>query len=295
MPVSGLNFFEPKGQGKTMEMTKFDVTLTVSLLIGILLMSWLFPVLGLTGTQPSDDDVPEFEVNSSRFDFTGDFPQRPGDPGSNPINWDENGGKYDNTLWLEGDTGNGVQLFVVNDNNVSDPEIKYDLAEWSSGAVVQRDNFTVTDDEDSRGRLKLDTDADSDPEWDVQVDNIRFTDENTSDFEALALFTTDRRPDKTDFWDPLPNVSGATVWIGQVLAWLFLSTWEIILNALGLVLDIGTFLIGVLVFISTNYVDVVTADALHPFASLVLVTPLVLMYLLWLKFVLLLVDLIWIG
>lgn len=277
-----------------MELTKFDVTLAIALLLGVVLMSWLFPTLGLTGEKAQEQDVPDFEVNSSRFDFAGEFPQRPGEPGSEELNWDENGDKYDNQKWLTGDTNGGVNILVINDNTTENPEMRYEMQEWDSGSVVQRDNITFTS-EDSRGTISLDTDNDSEVDWDIRIQDLDFRNVNTTDFEALATFTTEERPDKSDFWNPLPDVSGAVVWIGQVIQWVFFSIWEISLNGLGLVYDVASFVIGLVIFISTNYVDVVTADNLHPFANLILVAPLALMYLLWLKFVLVLVDLIWIG
>lgn len=278
-----------------MNFGRTDITILVASTLGILLMSFAFPALGLTGDAAAENEVPEFSISADRFDIAGEFPERPGSPAGGPLLW-SNDGRFHNQVWLQGGTSSGYQLFLVNNGNLSDPEAEFQLDHWDSASVVASDSTNISNE---GGFAELTAD-----EYTVFVEVNEFENVNESDLTIRGEYTVRDQPSNDDWYDRVPlvggaisaatNVAGMVGWVGAILLWTGVTFFEMILNFLGVVVDVLLFMFGLASFLTATYSDVVSG-APAAWAQVILLVPLVMLFVEWAKLGALFVEIVWIG
>jgi len=261
-----------------MELTRFDFTIIVAMTIAVILMSFTFAALGLTADpEAEEDDIPEFDIETERFDFRGDFPRRPGSPSSGVI-WldytlhDDDGSAQEISDWqihLEGDFENGVLLRVTDiygshqgtlrlieyddfDSNVQD--------EWNFTDVGQQDfvsgsGYTVV----AESLVFDEQDRKYEVSWEIREQ----PDAGGGGLGSLPMIGF--------LFDGAEAVAGMVGWIGLVFLWGITWFFEIAFNLLGILGDAILFLGGMLLWLITTYSAIIsTADS---WASLFVAVP----------------------
>lgn len=282
-----------------MDITKLDVTILVSMTLGIVLMSFTFPAMGLAGDEASTSDVPEFSVNGERFDFAGDFPDEPGTPQGGPIVWSEDR-STDNTRWYWGNnTQDGVQLSLVNNGNLSHPEAEFFVQSWLGGSLASEDSVNISTE---GGEARIGSGA-----YETYVTVNEFRNVNSSNLSIHGEYSIigNEESGGEAWWQNIPVLStigesasdaaAAAMYIGTVVLWGFQMIFEVILNAIGMMVDVALFFVGLASWLVSTYTSIVTADSLFAWARVILVIPSVALSVVWAKIILVGIDIIWIG
>lgn len=304
-----------------MDITRLDITILVATTIGVILMSFTFPALGLTGDKTNESDIPEFTINADRFDITGDLPGAPGSAttGDQSVYYYENDLIADNA-WLVGDKDtSGINLLMENRNTTSNPEFYVSTRLYVDGE--QRDNATT--------QLNLSQTETLETQYDtgdgiiyanttITLANIndKGTDNMTARFDySIEVDGTQNVLDSageglssgggSDWYDGIPIVSQtadalswvarAIQYIANVLYWGVGTFVELLLNGLGVVFDIATYVVDLLTWLTDTYLAIQSSSEIDAWASVILMIPAVIMMAEWAKIILVLVEVIWIG
>lgn len=238
---------------------KFDVTIIVVMSVAVVSMSMVFPMIGLTSADANENDIPDLDVQSDRFDFSGDFPDRPGTPSSGTMDFNSSDVQFsDNQLWLDGDTSNGTELVLL--QNGSNDNAKINLNDWDAGNLDAQENaylngtgdtavvsnfsyeirFEVTDYEETNGDL------------DVTVE-YEITDQPQSDGGWLG-----RIPVVGTLFSQGEALAGVLSWVGSVVWWGFATFFDIVLNLVGMLFDAMTYGFSLADWLVTSYADVIS-------------------------------------
>lgn len=282
-----------------MNITKFDITILVTTFLAISLMTFTMPALGLVGDEAQENDIPEFEIEDSRFDIIGDLPDRPDGPNQATLKYnEEKDGNSQNQVWWYGDTSDGVEVVLTNDNNenVSDPAALFTLNDWRGGTL--NSSTAVVSDEGDYAFLSTDDGA-----WEFQVEVHRFENVNESDMTIVGQTTALERETNDNWffsvagqlWSSAEHMAGVGLWLVTVLLFWIITGFEIMLNALGMVYDVMVYFVGLFTWLINEYTTIATAEVLANWAKVLMLTPLVLLMGELAKLVVLIVHVIWIG
>jgi hypothetical protein len=262
-----------------MEFTKFDMKIIITMTFAIVVMSLVFPPLGLTSADSVDEnEIPKFNMSADRFDFSGEFPDRPNAPSQGNLYFNEElQGDSDNVLWLDGDTDNGTEVVLLNDGNLSDPEPEIRVNNWVSGSVSDTTihNFTQV------GDIQVHDDYG----YEVQFTYITLENVNESDQTINMQYKVRSQPSDQNWVRRIPilggvvssgeQLAGMVGWIGSIV-WFFVArATETTLNVIAMLLDIVIFMVDTMVFMITTYGDIVT-NATQYAAIMVLIPGLIL-------------------
>lgn len=259
-----------------MNVNKFDVVIITTMTLSIVLMSLMFPALGLTDTadKGNESEIPEYNTTASGFDIVGEFPQSPGTPTNFELNYDDdelNNG--DNTLFVEGDTSDGLEVVLTADT--TDGEVTFN--NWTSGSVTGKDSFTVT--------AEGDTFVYQNSSYTIEGEVTNYSDDANDD-DFTADFEITQQPSDTSWVDRIPVVGGlfsageqlASIvgWIGAIVYWLFGALVETSIAVVSQLLSVVVYFVDMLVWLSSTYSAIVSAAG--SWASFVLVVPAVLLF-----------------
>lgn len=261
-----------------------DIGLIVGLSIAIVFMSYTFPALGLVEEDSATaDDIPEFNITASQFDFTGDFPDRPGTPSQNRLVWDDEIGERgtENDVWLWGDRDSvGLQL-VMSDlfNTHTGPGEPLTLrAMWFFDGVQQNTtDYNVTGRWENNNRVWVNKNSTGDDER-IQFEIL----EHDLDDRTVVQYTIDQQPEDEGWIERIPIVGGvfsageqlASIvgWIGAVIWWGISWFFEIALNLLALLLKTVTFMVSLFHWLMSSYFGLV-AGAPSAWSKVVVTIP----------------------
>lgn len=214
----------------------------------IVVMSLLFPALGMAGTEQTASDVPQFDINTSKFDFVDDIPPFPSNPGQGVLNassdkFDDSRGNIQvelgegsdgNRTFLVSNTSGGVWITDVEENTIDDD---YVFTSDGETATLEGQGFTI----------------------DVHAADL------SGDYYEWII--TERPEDQTflgglpligGFASSLDQVASVVAWLGQAFIVGSMIVSEAALNTGGATLDFITFWIdlgGWLVDVWFNSVD----------------------------------------
>lgn len=240
-----------------MEWTKWDTRLFVTFLLIVVLMSFTFPVLGLTGSTVNESDIPEFNITAERFNWAGEFPENPETPSKGVLN--HTSSEFDNypgTIQTEigKAQSNSDRIFLVAIN-----ETAVHLVNASD--VQAAHNYTSKGEENTHIAFGY--------EIDVQAKDLQH-----GKFEYIIQ----QRPSDTAWYTGIPGATTAAdlanfvAYIGVVIWWTSSTLVTSVLNIIGIILDLVIFFLNTVYFISTTYGDIVTGAPTN-WASILVAMP----------------------
>lgn len=290
-----------------MDITERDMTILIATTTGVILMTILFPSLGLAGDEAKSSEVPEFDVDTNAFDFAGDFPTRPAGPDGGTLVWIDSGNRdnptagagSDNDHWITGGTNDGEFIYLVNDNNVSEPVWQVGVQDWDNDNVTNEVTANLTE----AGDAALITEGD----WQIRVELDRLYNINESPGQTAEV-TYEIEEDATtedsawysgvpiigDTAEGLQWISRLLVYIGSIFQWYVLTLVEVVWNVSFALVQVTTFIIDLLSFLTTTYAEIATSPTAS-WAQVILAIPSVIMMAVWAKVVLVFIEVVWIG
>lgn len=252
-----------------MNFGKTDFILLLTMTLAVVSMSFMFPALGITDSSDTANasDIPSFNITSDRFNLAGGFPQAPGTPTQGTL-WfvaGEPSATSENRVWVDGDTSDGVEVFLSEDissNNTGEVTVNT----WDSGSVTSSSNETFSSTNDTFTLV-------SSEGFGFRFD-VEEIDTNESYYET-SYQITQRPRDTGGFISGLLGTAGDTaktlVWFGTIFFWASTFIVELGLNALGIIFDVVTFFITLLAWLTSTYTSVVSSAS--GFASVFVAIP----------------------
>ena len=242
-----------------MTIGKFELSMVVVMTLAIISMSFTFPAMGLTGDAADDDDIPEFSLETDRYDFTDEFPDPPHNPSSGTLVWDDDdpaGKVHGNVVWLDGDTDDGTELVLLNETVDGEPRPNIRMNNWDNGFESQ-ENYTFEDMgdfhnfEDTYGYTILTQPSVFEP--------------NTTHWEIEWMIH--EQPGDQVWYNRIPVVgtvigageqlAGIVGWIGSVILWGVTWLFEISMNLLHILIDVLVYLGEMMLWIGSTYADII--------------------------------------
>lgn len=212
-----------------MNITKMDATILVVYAVFAVVGGFLFPAMGMGGTEQTASDVPEFNVSTSRFDFVDDLPQYPSEPSSGVLNATSD--KFDDvrgTIQVElGPGSDGNRTFIV--SNTSGGVWITDVEE---GTIDDEHVFTADG--------EIHTLEGQGYEIDVHASDL-----SGDEFEFIVT----ESPNDSDIpliggvLDTADAVANGVFWIGSTIVVLVLMAVEGAANTGGLMFDVATYFV----------------------------------------------------
>lgn len=244
-----------------MNFGKFDVMILVTMALAIISMSFVFPALGLTNTDnANENDIPELDIQSDRFDIVGDLPERPRSTDSGVLVYRSYG--FDNRdidLYVDG--GNlivGTSAFAEGNGNTT--PIRVFLNEFSSSSGLQIDSAnTSLNETGDMAELTVENET----EYTVRYELIELRNEGTEEFEAQVRFQVIESPGSDGFLGTIfgaaDTLASTIAWIGTVFYWFSVSLFEVAGNALGAIYDVTSYFFSLIAWLTTTYTSIIGA------------------------------------
>lgn len=245
-----------------MDITQRDVMLLFTMGLAVVSMSFVFPALGLADDSVSQNEIPEFSVNESRFDFAGEAPPAPGSPRTDELSYDESRSEQFNQVWLNGDTSGGVEVALLpptGNTSTSDP-LQIIINEWSSGSVTYSERLNFTAEEQSEIFVNESLGYE-----------MEFTALSINDSAGYYEVRYDIRAQVVNSgWLSNVPVLGSAVEAGQATAatlgwfieiaiWAVSWVFQLIGNAAAIAADVAIYLVGLMAWLTTTYTAIVAS------------------------------------
>lgn len=282
-----------------MDITPLDITILVASTVGVILMSFTFPALGLTGEEVTQDDVPQFDIETDRFDMVGDFPTRPAGPDGGTLVQYSDAGSGQAQDWITGDASDGEVISLLNDGNDTHPQWEIYIADWDNENTTNEVRTLINESE---------TKVINEDEWEFVVTLDREYAGNQEDrIVAEATYGIENDPTTEDTaWysgipvigdtaDGLQWISRMLVYLGSIFQWFVLTLVQFVWNMSFAVIQVVTFVFGLASFLVDTYTSITSSASLASWAQVILMIPGVLFMIEWIKVVVVFVNTIWIG
>lgn len=256
-----------------MNLTKFDILLLTTMSLSVILISLVFPALGLTDAtdEQGESDVPEFNISEGTFDLAGDFPERGQNaPDRGTIVYEEDVQSADgrDIIWIERPKDTGTSIQVV--NNSGTEEIWF--RNWSStGSVRAGDDYAITEEGEEI--------IHANDSWTIDFTVQTFDDPQQSNMTIEVQYDVRSRPNNSQgnfgfgSLEALANVLG---FLGLIIRWMIVFIVELGINLLVILFNITSFIISLLHWLLSTYFSVVSAAS--NFAAVILMVPGILLF-----------------
>lgn len=257
-----------------MNFSKFDVTVLVTMSLAVVVMSFLFPALGMTDDDAvNESDVPEFNMSASTFDFTGEFPQQPNTPTSGVLEFDQQQGNSiagvtliyvdrppePYAIEVQNTSQEGLDVAVTNFSDTGDTIYRYNINSEGQTILHQEDGWTILFEVESLENFQQ-PNMTADVSFDVRQD--------PGSQEGLSAIPI--------IGGLADAVAGAVAYIGTIFFWGSLFVVELVVNVMTIVTSTIVYLFGVASWLVTTYSSIVSAAP--SWAGVVLTIPGILLF-----------------
>lgn len=245
-----------------MNFTKADMAIIISMSIALVTMTFAFPAAGMVDEESANaTDIPEFDIETSRFDFAGEFPRNPGQPSVGTLVYDNTTSALEDSrqIWLNGDTDSGTEMLLLDDNDETNASVR--LNYWPGPST---DEVILTE-VGEFDQIKNDSAG-----WEVTFEFVSAENRGEDNVTLTVDYTIEQQPEDTSWFDRVPilggvvgageQLAGIVGWIGSVLFWLFGTLFEVALNLVGILFDIMVFVIDTGTWLATTWAAI-TAGA----------------------------------
>lgn len=251
-----------------MDWTFKDTLVLAAMAFAVISMSFVFPALGLEGTNQNTSDVPDFNVTTERFNSTQDYPPYPIRPDEGTLNHTSN--KFDDfegSIQYElGTNDGGNRTFLV-----VNPENKTYITDVENNSIDDEYTWTVAEEGDVQ---TLDAGG-----YEIDVFAVDVS-------AGVYEYHIEQRPGSSQIpiLGGLLNTGGEIV---QVLWWMFLmlgygtrSLFASAGNLAGIGFDIGAYIISMFHWLTTTYLSF--SDGIgNNFVSVILYLPAIILFLMF--------------
>lgn len=255
---------------------KFDVSVLVVMSLAVIIMSFTFPALGLTGSNVAESEVPTYNASASTFDLAGDLPQQPRTSDSGQLRYDEDGAGASvegiSLLYIQRPKNNGYSIEVFNGS--TGPQLT--IIDWSSSSVVTQYDTNIPNDTSFTHLHESDG-------WVIEFSVDTIENYGEPNMNIVLDYQVQSAPDDSEGISSIPLIGDTADLVATVLSYLVtmfayasLVLVEIVINTLITIATLSVYLIEMGVFLASTYGNIVTG-ASTPWAAAVLTVPSVLL------------------
>lgn len=279
-----------------MNFTKFDVVILFTMSLAIVLLSFIFPAVGMAdaSNETSTGEVPEFNISSSKWDIAGDFPdrkKRSSTPTTGTLVFEQNRseGGFSKSAWMYGDESDGWKLSLVNNGTDSDTILRSKLEYYFSGNV-QLAFYDPDPGEFNDSHPFEPTEINSaDGNWSIEMTLQEYDNNDTANFYGEVDYEIFNQPevDGTSWISRIPivggifdvtdQIAGVLVWIGSVGWWFVATLFEVGITGVSILLTTMIYAVSMGGWLTASYTSVIAAAS--GWASVILLIPAVLLFL----------------
>lgn len=261
------------------EINSRDTTMLVSLSIAIILISMVLP--GIAGST-NISEPPQFDVDSSRFDFAGAFPSQPKEIASESIEFNYSSSTTGEARY--GSTLRSGEFYDVTSNTNTSYTFEWVYINDTGGEYVAGSTDI------SEGETKsFEIWANEEDDIGQNIFPTQTVDLSLSINETSSIATFDitlYRAGDTGFVQSI-------AYVGDVLLYGFGWVIEIFANTFGIIFDAITYVIDLVAWFITAYGEILSL--VPSWAALVLSIPYMIVGLVLLKAVLVVIEVLWVG
>lgn len=290
-----------------MEITYNDIKIMMSMALALMIISFVFPPLGFTGENVSQNEIPEFSIDQGTFEFTNIDPNDPDNavtsPDSGVVQYkhNEQTNQDQRQVWLRrqtdsnGFTTSGYSIVLLPTNGTNNPEPELTLNEFNNTAGQALDQTYIN--EGQYAELNSD-------KYDIGFENVEIENENTSNLQITVDYEIERSADPSGEsgggWleripviggaaqDAVDSVSSVLSWIGTLFYNIAYNFMVMSTNLFVIIFNIVTFFIGFVTWLTGSYGAVIT-NAPHPAVGLLCSIPGILLSFEFVKFTIVIV------
>lgn len=263
-----------------MNFSKFDMSILIVMSLSVILMSFLFPALGMSdGGAVNESEIPEFNASSSSFDLVGEYPDQPSQPTSGTLDYDATRGATGNSIegyslvWINRpkDTGNSLEI-----QNTSTDGLDVVLTNYSSTGSSQA---RVDISSGSVGETYLIQEYD----WVIELEVRELENYQEPNMSALVDYDIKASPESDEGLSSIPLIGGTADQIAQVVGqiaiafgWASAVIVQTVISGVLTVFNLAQYMVGMGFWMVSTYTAVVASAP--SWASVVLAVPAVLLF-----------------
>lgn len=261
----------------------FKIVLTMSLFL--IIISFVFPVLGFTAGSVQTADIPSFNVSENHLNFVQEPPEMPSNPSEGTLTWEDGAQEFEDNRqeWIEADR---FSITFFNQGSTSNPDMQVNLNEFNDtgGGFV---DSSITENEYVLLELS---------NYSISFENMELGENNET---ATVDWEIHDQPEETSWINQIPLVGGladALATIASIFSW-FVSVifhWVVvgltaIANLFLSLFNILSFILSFFFWLLTTYADI-TTGAPTTYVSVFMALPGVLLSYEFAKLIILLVQ-----
>ena len=273
-----------------MNFGKNDMLILVGSFMVILFMTLVFPSLGLTTDGAEESNIPELDISESTVDLVGERPEWPRTPTSGELRYmvDGTSTERQDVLHRDDDDPNYavfVETFCWEQDPVNE-DCQVQISVFDSDGT--EDNYNeITEyvieesDFEDRGTVELSAENADGEDWEIEVTFVHVENWGSEDIDYRIQWELVDSPEGGDWLSGVPILGGifsTANEIASVVAWgitifFWVSAWfvELVINAIGLLINLFLFGIDIVTFMVTNYNGMISETS--GFASFILIVP----------------------
>lgn len=263
-----------------MNFTKFDLLILFTMALAVVVMSFMFPALGLTDENAvNQSDIPEYSQDAGAFDIGPDLPDAPNTQDSGTLNYDEEQGNSIEGVtldWIEYPKDEGLSIEVQNTSEFGFDILIINYSYDSSGnPTTDLTRFDITEE----GEEFLMQEYNYVIEFRVtELSNL-----NQPNMTAAVEYDIQSSPADSQGVSSIPFIGGIADAVGKWLGYLaVIITWavgtiiEIALAVIVALYELVVYLFGMATWLISTYQAIVTGAP--GWASVIVTLPAILLF-----------------
>lgn len=240
-----------------MDFTKFDIVLLTTMSLAVVLMSMIFPALGMTddGDSVNGSEIPEYNTTGEQFDMAGDFPDTSETRRSGTLKFDQSRAANPNSIdgvtlhWIDRPTASGTSVEVQNLSN----QFEFVFNEWDSDSVTADDRYEIT----NEGQEIIHENE----SWTIvaTVDNI--TNYRQPNMTAEVSYSVESMPDDSNGpfeFSGLGDVAQVLGYFAQVITWFVLFIVDVGISLVLSLFNTVTYFVSMGHWLLSTYFSVIS-------------------------------------
>lgn len=241
-----------------------DFKIILSMVVFVVVISFLFPPMGFTAESVNSTDIPNFNASQNTFTTLGEAPELPSGGSEGQLEYIEGAQSHEDNrnIWIQEDE---IGLSMFNTQTPSDPLMRVQLTNHTNSESLQDWEYINESEYVVFQNWS----------YEVSVENLEFSDGNQT---ATADWEIHERPEDTSFLGSIPfigglaEIAGVLVWIGQTIVHFIITVFTAIANLGIAIVNIITFIFSFLFWLLSTY-GTVTASAPTGWASAIMAIP----------------------
>jgi len=207
-----------------MNLSKQDLFITVGMSIVVIMMSFLFPAIGLTGSAQNASDIPEFNITKGQADFNRQLPEFPSRPSEGTLTYVNGSESWEDNRQVDLQTGDPRYLLSFFDDDPGpDEQYHANLIKFnSSGSYTSDLNINESESKELTSE---------DGAYSVGLSNMTVLSNESGNESARVSWEVTEQPSDQTWLGRIPGVGAlisGTSQLAAVVGWIGGTIWHFV-------------------------------------------------------------------